>query len=124
MNFEERPWGNYTVLYTDETCQVKKLVLNPGKRISLQSHEFRAEHWFIVSGQGTAELDYKELKVGPGDSIDVPIGTKHRIASNSSDPLVFVEVQTGTSFAEEDIVRYEDDFGRINLDRHGNSRNF
>ncbi len=124
MVFEERPWGNYTVLYTDETCQVKKLVLNPGKRISLQSHEFRAEHWFIVSGQGTAELDYKEIEVGPGDSIDVPIGSKHRITNNSSDPLVFVEVQTGTSFAEEDIVRYEDDFGRINLDRDGNSRNF
>jgi mannose-6-phosphate isomerase len=124
MKFEERPWGNYTVLYTDETCQVKKLVLNSGKRISLQSHEFRAEHWFIVSGQGTAELDYKEIEVGPGDSIDVPIGSKHRITNNSSDPLVFVEVQTGTSFAEEDIVRYEDDFGRINLDRDGNSRNF
>jgi mannose-6-phosphate isomerase-like protein (cupin superfamily) len=113
MNFEERPWGNYTVLYTDETCQVKKLVLNPGKRISLQSHEFRAEHWFIVSGQGTAELDDTEIEVGPGDSIDVPIGSKHRIASNPSEPLVFVEVQTGSSFSEDDIVRYDDDFGRI-----------
>jgi mannose-6-phosphate isomerase-like protein (cupin superfamily) len=112
MNFEERPWGNYTVLYTDETSQVKKLVVNPGKRISLQSHKFRAEHWFIVSGQGTAELDDREIEVSPGDSIDVPIGSKHRISSCESKPLVFIEVQTGTSFAEEDIVRYEDDFGR------------
>lgn len=100
------------VLYTDETCQVKKLVLNPGKRISLQSHKFRAEHWFIVSGQGIAELDGQEIEVRPGNSIDVPIGGKHRISCSSDDPLVFIEVQTGFSFAEDDIVRYEDDFGR------------
>ena len=112
MNFEERPWGNYTVLYTDETCQVKKLVVNPGKRISLQSHKFRAEHWFIVSGQGTAEVDEMEINVVPGDSVDVPIGFKHRISCSESSPLVFIEVQTGSSFAEDDIVRYEDDFGR------------
>lgn len=112
MNFEERPWGNYTVLHTDENCQVKKLVVNPGKRISLQSHKFRAEHWFIVSGQGTAELGGKEMEVGPGDAVDVPIGSKHRISCREADPLVFIEVQTGSSFAEEDIVRYEDDFGR------------
>jgi mannose-6-phosphate isomerase-like protein (cupin superfamily) len=112
MNFEERPWGYYTVLLTEETCQVKKLVVNPGKRISLQSHKFRAEHWFIVSGYGTAELDDKKIEVGPGDSIDIPIGSKHRISCNSAEPLALVEVQTGSSFAEDDIVRFEDDFGR------------
>ena len=113
MNFEERPWGNYTILHTDENCQVKKLIVNPGRRISLQSHEFRAEHWFIVSGQGIAELDGKEISVGPGDSIDVPIGSKHRISSTRVSPLVFIEVQTGSSFVEEDIVRYADDYNRI-----------
>lgn len=113
MNFEERPWGNYTVLHTDETCQVKKLIVNPGKRISLQSHECRAEHWFIVSGKGTAELDGNLMQVGPGDSIDVPVGTKHRISCGEGDSLIFIEVQTGTSFEEDDIVRYEDDFGRL-----------
>jgi mannose-6-phosphate isomerase-like protein (cupin superfamily) len=113
MHFEERPWGNYTVLHTDEICQVKKLVVNPGKRISLQSHEFRAEHWFIVSGQGIAELDGKEVEMGPGDSIDVPISSKHRISCSSDGPLVFIEVQTGSSFSEDDITRYGDDFGRI-----------
>jgi mannose-6-phosphate isomerase len=112
MNFEERPWGNYTVLHTDDNCQVKKLVVNPGKRISLQSHEFRAEHWFIVSGQGIAELDGKEIEVRPGDAVDVPIGSKHRISCRETDPLVFIEVQTGSSFAEDDIRRYEDDYGR------------
>ena len=113
MSFEARPWGNYTVLHTDENCQVKKLVVNPGKRISLQSHKFRAEHWFIVSGQGIAELDGKEVDVGPGDSIDVPIGAKHRLSCIGVDVLVLIEVQTGSSFAESDIFRYEDDFGRI-----------
>jgi len=112
MHFEERPWGNFTVLHTDENCQVKKLVVNPGKRISLQSHKFRAEHWFIVSGQGVAELDGVEMQVQSGDSIDVPIGSKHRISSSSAEPLVFIEIQTGSSFSEDDIVRYEDDFGR------------
>lgn len=86
--------------------------MNPGKRISLQSHEFRAEHWFIVSGRRTAELDYSEMSLKPGDSIDVPIGAKHRISCGESSPLIFIEVQTGSSFAEDDIVRYEDDFGR------------
>jgi mannose-6-phosphate isomerase len=113
MNFEERPWGNYAVLYADNTCQVKKLVVNPGKRISLQSHKFRAEHWFIVSGQGSVEIDGKEFTVGPGDTIDVAVGSKHRISSSEQGTLTFIEVQTGTSFAEDDIVRYEDDFGRI-----------
>jgi mannose-6-phosphate isomerase-like protein (cupin superfamily) len=112
MNFEERPWGNYTVLHTDENCQVKKLVVNPGKRISLQSHKFRAEHWFIVTGKGTAELDGNLIAVVPGDSIDVPIGARHRISCSSESEMIFVEVQTGFSFEEEDIVRYEDDFGR------------
>ena len=112
MIFEERPWGNYTVLHTDAVCQVKKLAVNPGMRLSLQSHQFRAEHWFIVSGQGTAQLDKLEISLNPGDSIDVPIGAKHRISCTSESDLVFIEVQTGTSFEENDIVRYEDDFGR------------
>jgi mannose-6-phosphate isomerase-like protein (cupin superfamily) len=113
MNFEERPWGSYTVLHTDEICQVKRLIVNPGKRISLQSHEFRAEHWFIVSGWGSADLDNEEIELGPGQAVDVAIGSKHRISCSGADPLIFIEVQTGSSFAEDDIVRYEDDFGRL-----------
>lgn len=111
MNFQDRPWGNYTILHTENVCQVKKLVLSPGKRISLQSHKFRSEHWFIVSGQGIAELDEDKILVGPGDSVDVPIGSRHRITCSSLEPLVFIEVQTGSSFAEDDILRFEDDFG-------------
>ena len=112
MLFESRPWGNYTVLSSESAYQVKKLIVNPGKRLSLQSHRFRAEHWFIVSGQGFAELDGQGILLGPGDSIDIPIATKHRIACRGEGDLVFFEVQSGSSFSEEDIVRYEDDFGR------------
>jgi mannose-6-phosphate isomerase len=112
MLFEERPWGNFTVLHSEDNCQVKKLVVHPGKRLSLQSHKFRAEHWFIVSGQGNAELGGLEMMVKSGDSFDVPIGAKHRITCTGKTDLVFIEVQTGSSFAEDDIVRYEDDFGR------------
>ena len=113
MNFEERPWGNYTVLHTEVGFQVKKIVVNPGMRISLQSHKLRAEHWFVVSGRGIAELDGQELEVEPGSSIDVPIGSVHRISCGQSSPIVFIEVQTGSHFSEDDITRYQDDFNRL-----------
>ena len=112
MTLEARPWGNYTVLISESNCQVKKLVVNPGKRLSLQSHKSRAEHWYIVQGQGIAHLDCAEIILNPGDSIDIPIESKHRISCISAMELVFIEVQTGSSFEEDDIVRYEDDFGR------------
>jgi len=112
MIHEERPWGSFTVLHTDSSHQVKKLVVNPGMRLSLQSHKYRAEHWFIVSGSGLAQLENESIKVQQHNSVDIPIGAKHRIACTSYDPLVFVEVQTGISFDENDITRHEDDFGR------------
>lgn len=112
MTHEERPWGSFTVLHSDSSHQVKKLLLNPGMRLSLQSHKYRAEHWFIVSGSGLVQLEKELIKVQQGDSVDIPIGTKHRMTSTSDDPLVFVEVQTGISFDETDITRHEDDYGR------------
>lgn len=114
MIHEERPWGSYTVLETDSKYQVKKLFINAGMRLSLQSHKFRSEHWFIVSGSGLVQLDDKHIDVKEGDSVDIPIGVKHRIASTSNQPLIFIEVQTGISFDENDITRHEDDFGRTN----------
>jgi mannose-6-phosphate isomerase-like protein (cupin superfamily) len=81
-------------------------------RLSLQSHKYRAEHWFIVSGSGLVQLENEVISVQQGNSVDIPIGAKHRITCTSDDPLVFVEVQTGISFDENDITRYEDDFGR------------
>jgi mannose-6-phosphate isomerase-like protein (cupin superfamily) len=112
MNYEERPWGNYQIIHIDQNCQVKKLVVNPGKRLSLQSHKYRAEHWFVVSGRGLAQVDSESIPLAPGDSVDIPVLTKHRISCEGEEALVFIEVQTGTSFDEMDIVRFEDDFGR------------
>jgi mannose-6-phosphate isomerase-like protein (cupin superfamily) len=112
MILNERPWGNFTVLHSEAICQVKKLVVHPGKRLSLQSHKFRAEHWFIVSGTGLVQLENENKEVATGDSVDIPIGAKHRISCTSKDPLTFFELQTGKSFDESDIVRHEDDFGR------------
>jgi mannose-6-phosphate isomerase-like protein (cupin superfamily) len=112
MIHEQRPWGNFVVLHTDSSHQVKKLEVNPGMRLSLQSHKYRSEHWFIVSGLGLVQLENELVNVQKGDSVDIPIGTKHRITCSSFDPLVFVEVQTGISFDENDITRHEDDYGR------------
>jgi len=91
---------------------VKRIEVQPGKRLSLQSHQFRAEHWFIVSGTGTAQVDESIFEIKSEDSIYIPIGVKHRISAGDNALLTFIEVQTGTSFDERDIVRIQDDFGR------------
>jgi mannose-6-phosphate isomerase-like protein (cupin superfamily) len=112
--YSERPWGNYTVLSDDAPDhKVKRIVVHPGKRLSLQKHAKRAEHWFIVTGNPTVTLDDKELALTPGQAVDIPLGAAHRIANNGSSDVVFIEVQHGTYFGEDDIVRLEDDFGRV-----------
>ena len=111
--FDERPWGTFTVL--DDTMvdhKVKRIVVNPQKRLSYQRHEKRAEHWFVVSGNATAILDGAEIELSPGQSIDIQIGQAHRCENRTNVPVVFIEIQTGTYFGEDDIVRLEDDFGR------------
>ena len=111
--FDERPWGNYTVLDgTMADHKVKRIVVEPGKRLSYQTHKFRAEHWFVVSGVATVVLDGRVLELGPGESVDIAIGAAHRCENHGAEPVVFIEVQHGTYFGEDDIVRLEDDFGR------------
>lgn len=109
----ERPWGSYTVL--DEGApdhKVKRIVVRPGKRLSYQRHTRRAEHWFVVAGQGRVTVDGTERQVRAGDAVDVPVGAAHRIENVGRDDLTFIEVQRGDYFGEDDIVRLEDDFGR------------
>ena len=113
MSQTNRPWGSYAVLQSEVSFQVKKLVVQPGMRLSLQSHKFRSEHWFIVSGSGITLVDGTEKFVEAGDSVDIATGLKHRITCTSEEPLVFIEVQTGSSFDESDIIRFDDDFGRL-----------
>jgi mannose-6-phosphate isomerase len=111
--FSERPWGSYTVLDdTAATYKIKQLVVNPGQRLSYQTHAHRSEHWFVISGIATVVLDGVTQAVSPGHSVDVPVGTAHRCENQGTDPVVFIEIQTGTYFGEDDIVRLEDDYGR------------
>jgi mannose-6-phosphate isomerase-like protein (cupin superfamily) len=113
LEYDERPWGNYTVLADELDHKVKRIVVAPGKRLSYQRHAQRSEHWFVLSGTGALTLDGQRTEVGVGDAIDVAKGVAHRIENIGTDPLVFVEVQHGTYFGEDDIVRLEDDFGRV-----------
>ena len=108
-----RPWGTWEVLDSGKNFCVKKITVNPGGILSLQLHHFRAEHWIIVEGNGVVILDENTLNCHQNDSIYIPVKTKHRIRNNSKDvPLVFIEIQTGENLDENDIVRFEDNYGR------------
>lgn len=109
---DERPWGSYTVLEDAPDHKVKRIVVLPAKRLSYQRHAHRSEHWFIVRGQAVVTLDGDRVEREGGDSIDIPRGTAHRIENVGPNDLVFIEVQHGDSFGEDDIERLEDDFGR------------
>jgi mannose-6-phosphate isomerase len=91
---------------------VKRITVDPGKRLSYQIHAHRSEHWFVVAGTATVILDGTTHLVGPGQAIDIPVGSAHRCENNGDDQVIFVEVQHGTYFGEDDIERLEDDFGR------------
>ena len=107
-----RPWGFYENLIDDKTHKVKRITVYPEKRLSLQSHEKRAEHWFIVQGDAIVTLNDTERQLISGDSINIGIKDIHRIQNVGKENVIFIEVQTGEYFGEDDIVRYEDDFGR------------
>lgn len=107
-----RPWGYYTVLSDMPDHKVKRIHVYPGKRLSLQKHQCRSEHWHIVSGEALATLDGEQIKLYPGDSIDIPQEAIHRLENVGNDEVSFIEVQRGAYFGEDDIERFEDDFGR------------
>jgi mannose-6-phosphate isomerase-like protein (cupin superfamily) len=111
--FEERPWGTFEVLADGFShSKVKYITVLPGKRLSYQSHEHRAEHWIVVEGTAVVTLNDEIIELSVGDFIDVPRGARHRCSNPGGEPLTFVEVQLGDYFGEDDIVRYDDDFGR------------
>lgn len=107
-----KPWGWYESLIIEEGYQVKKLLVNPGKRLSLQSHEHRSEHWIVTSGTALIQLDEKTIVLETSESIFIKAGQKHRLSNDGSCPLIVTEVQTGSYLGEDDIIRYEDDFAR------------
>jgi mannose-6-phosphate isomerase len=112
METDERPWGRYEVLLDADYCKVKRLWVKPGQRPSYQYHHKRSEVWTVVAGSGIVVLDDEPRAVAAGNTIIVPVGVKHRIENTGSEDLVFIEVQHGSYFGEDDIVRIEDDYKR------------
>ena len=112
--FDQRPWGNYTVVDEGDGFKVKRIEVLPEKRLSYQSHRRRSEHWFVVRGTAKVTLNDREILVKSGEAIDIKVGDKHRVANpDSAETLIFIETQTGEYFGEDDIERYDDDFGRM-----------
>ena len=108
-----RPWGKYFVMEDKEKHKVKRIFVNPKSRLSLQSHTKRQEHWVVVSGVATVQIDENIFDLYPGQSCNIPLQAKHRLSNNSeSESVEVVEVQYGTYTGEDDIVRYEDDYER------------
>jgi mannose-6-phosphate isomerase-like protein (cupin superfamily) len=107
-----RPWGTYSVLY-DIDCKIKRLVVLPGMRTSLQSHRKRAETWVVISGKGNAIVDDTFHFLERGSVVQVDKSSVHRIENAGDENLVLIEVQTGEYFGEDDIIRIEDDYGRV-----------
>lgn len=110
--FDRRPWGTFTVLDEGAGYKVKRIEVLPGKRLSYQRHARRAEHWMVVAGTGRVTLDGREVIVPVGETVDVAVGTAHRIENPGQETLVFIEIQRGDYLGEDDITRLEDDFGR------------
>ncbi len=109
---DHRPWGSYHVYADRDDHKVKRIVVLPKKRLSLQLHHHRQEHWLVVSGRGIVTRNDERIEVGPGEAVDLPREARHRVENPGDEPLVFIEVQLGDYFGEDDIVRFEDDFGR------------
>ena len=110
---ETRPWGGYIILLDSEYCKVKKLIIHPKKRFSLQFHKKRTETWTVIKGKLEVTVGDKKGTHSYGKTISVPAGTVHRIENIGDEDAEIIEVQTGTYFGEDDITRLEDDFGRV-----------
>lgn len=112
---EKRPWGEFQVLYEQPTHKVKKLIIKPGGNLSLQSHEHRSELWKVVAGSAdvTVGVNKKPFKVNVNESVTIPDNTIHRCANTGDVDLEIIEVQFGTYLGEDDIFRYDDDYGRL-----------
>lgn len=111
--FESRPWGYYAILEEHDTHKLKRIVVFPGGKLSYQMHRQRSEVWTIVRGCGSVVIDDVIQYVGPGSVVIIPAGRKHRIMNEGTEELQFIEVQTGTYFGEDDIVRFNDEYGRV-----------
>lgn len=112
MYVEERPWGSFIVMEEGPNYKVKRIVVKPGQRLSYQSHKQRDELWLVVKGKAIVTLDDKEKEITYGKSVKIKKNQKHRVENRETEPLVFIEIQTGKYFGEDDIIRYQDDYKR------------
>lgn len=112
MEHDIRPWGEYFVLEDAPTHKVKRIIVKPGGRLSYQYHYHRAEVWTIVQGEAIITLDGVDQVYKKGQVAQIPLGAKHRIQNRTDEDVVFIEVQLGSYFGEDDIVRIEDDYNR------------
>ena len=108
-----RPWGKYTSISKGENWQLKKIIVFQGQSLSLQLHNYRSEHWVVVSGIALVEIDGKEKILQENESAFVPLSTKHRLSNPGNKDLILIEVQAGNYLGEDDIVRFEDKYGRL-----------
>ena len=109
---EDRPWGSFFVIHEEEDYKLKRLEITPNKRLSYQFHDKRSETWVIISGRPSITINDITKFYDKGDTVIIPVGTKHRIENKENEPLEIIEVQVGSYLGEDDIVRYEDDYGR------------
>ena len=113
MNYKEtRPWGTFENLLDTNYCKVKKIIIKPGQAPSYQYHFKRSEVWIIVQGKGELKLDDVLYPVSNGDTLNIPLKAKHQIQNTGDEDLIFIEVQMGEYFGEDDIIRLEDKYGR------------
>ena len=113
METTVRPWGKFTILYESDLTKIKEITVKEGNVLSYQSHEKRREDWIVLKGAGFVIINDKKLEVSQGDHVRIEKNVKHRIGSEPGfGDLVFIEVQTGQYFGEDDIIRYEDIYGR------------
>lgn len=108
-----RPWGSYTILSEGDGYKVKKISIKPGGSLSLQMHYHRSEHWTVIHGTGQLTLDDKTVIFRENESTYIPIGTRHRLSNPGKIPLEIIEVQNGKYLGEDDIVRFDDKYGRV-----------
>ncbi len=109
---DTRPWGTWEVLDAGDGFCVKKITVKPGGILSLQLHHFRSEHWTIVQGTAVVTLGEEKITVSQNEHVFIPVETKHRIQNDTDRDVVFIEIQAGDNLDENDIVRYEDNYGR------------
>ena len=111
-NIFERPWGNYEIILKSDKYQIKRIMVLKNQKLSLQSHKMRDEHWVMVVGTGTVNINDNVFTLKENEHIFIPKGSKHRMSNDTENDIVFIEIQYGDYLEEDDIIRYKDIYGR------------